>query len=145
MGHGCFGTYFHRIQRIDDPRCMMCDSGDADTLEHTMYTCVRWSVEREQLMDVIGQLPPIGPDDVGFLKHIVEAMLESSEAWIAVARFVGIVISRKEQEERERERERQELAAAPNPQPARRRGRRRRNRGRDTPTDDEDNVDNDDN
>lgn len=58
-GHGCFGSYLARIQRVSRSTCLACDSGADDIPEHTLSRCSRWRAEREQLVGKIGRTRPL--------------------------------------------------------------------------------------
>lgn len=111
-GHGCFGSYLHRLGREETPACHDCGAAE-DTAQHTLEVCPAWSELRRGLTAVVGQ-------DLS-LPGVVNAMLGSEESWAAVASFCEDVISQKEEAERAREDD--PLAA---PLRRRRRGRRRR-------------------
>lgn len=95
MGHGCFGSYLHRIQRLDTAECLHCGSGEADTAEHTLQVCDAWTVDREALQEVLGQ-------DLR-LTAIIKEISTSKEAWKAMVKFSDEVMEAKEECERERE------------------------------------------
>jgi len=42
-GHGCFGTFLHRIGKREDPGCWHCSDG-CDSPEHTLEWCPAWGV-----------------------------------------------------------------------------------------------------
>jgi len=96
-GHGCFGVYLHRIQKLDTPICLHCGSGDVDDADHVLQSCDAWEVDREALARVIG-------DDLR-LPTIIKKMSISVEAWEAVTRFSDEVMEEKEACERKREEE----------------------------------------
>nr|XP_032518397.1 uncharacterized protein LOC116770867 [Danaus plexippus plexippus] len=113
-GHGCFGHYLHRIARREEtPQCHHCGDPD-DTADHTISVCPAWQYERRELTAALGGRSLT-------LQNMVEAMIDSVEAWEAVACFAETVMSAKEAAEREREED--ALAA---PLRRRRTGRRRR-------------------
>jgi len=53
-GHGCFGSYLHRIQKLDTAVCLHCGSGKEDSAKHTLQECDAWEADREELIKVIG-------------------------------------------------------------------------------------------
>lgn len=111
-GHGCFGTYLHRIGREESSACAQCQNND-DNAQHTLELCPYFRVQRSDLIRVIGY-------DLS-LPNVVKDMLRSERAWDAVAAFCEAVIKEKEMMERAREDD-------PESDPRRRRrgGRRRR-------------------
>lgn len=92
-GHGCFAAYLHRIQKMDTNLYAHCDRGLVDT-EHTLMKCPAWSVERSELLAIMGQ-------DLS-LSNIVSKMVRSMETWRAFSLFCERVIRTKEEEERTR-------------------------------------------
>lgn len=95
-GHGCFGSYLHRIAgREIDERCHHCGGCDRDTAQHTLEECPAWCEQRRVLVNILG-------GDLS-LPTVIEKMVGSEECWNAVASFCEEVISRKEAAERERE------------------------------------------
>lgn len=40
-GHGCFGSFLYRIQKVETDRCEHCDAGLADTADHTLQVSRR--------------------------------------------------------------------------------------------------------
>lgn len=94
-GHGCFGSYLARIQKVDTDICEHCTGGAIDTPEHTLGECVAWNVEREMLIEVTG------PDLT--LVAVVRAMLDSRVAWDRAVSFAEAVMSEKERRERVRQ------------------------------------------
>lgn len=113
-GHGCFGSYLHRIGREEAASCHECGAAE-DTAQHTLEVCPYMSELRRDLVAVVG--PDLS------LPSVVRAMLGSDTAWAAVASFCEDAISQKEEAERGREND----PLAP-PLRRRRRGRRRRPR-----------------
>lgn len=116
-GHGCFGSYLHRIGREATPSCHECGA-TMDSAYHTLSECVRWAQQRHDLMMVVGQNIT--------LTGVVSAILESLQSWIAFATFCEKVMTLKEAAERQREEDPSAIALR-----RRRSGRRRReiNRG----------------
>lgn len=47
-GHGCFGTYLHKIGKESTPNCWFCENQN-DDVEHTIFHCPRWSLDRSLL------------------------------------------------------------------------------------------------
>lgn len=111
-GHGCFGSYLHRIGREETPACHECGAAE-DTAQHTLEVCPSLSELRRDLIAVVGR-------DLS-LPSVVNAMLGGERAWAAVASFCEQAMSQREAAERARE----DDPLAP-PLRRRRRGRRRR-------------------
>jgi len=93
-GHGCFGTYLHRIRRSVTMACFHCDAR-VDSVEHTLMECPAWRLERQELHDRIN-------GDIN-LTNIVGSIVESGEVWNAFRRFAETVMSIKEEAERRRQ------------------------------------------
>ncbi|XP_045516910.1 uncharacterized protein LOC123709549 [Pieris brassicae] len=96
-GHGCFGSYLHRIVgREATPACHHCDCLD-DTVRHTVEECPAWDYFRSVLADSIdGNLS---------LPLIIQRMVEADNdgPWNAFMAFCEAVMSQKENAERQRE------------------------------------------
>lgn len=56
-GHGCFGTFTHRIGKNPDSRCKYCGE-EVDDPVHTIFHCVRWRDERVALAAEISGINP---------------------------------------------------------------------------------------
>ncbi|XP_063823823.1 uncharacterized protein LOC135073588 [Ostrinia nubilalis] len=43
-GHGCFGSYLHRIGREESPLCHKCGAADdtVQAVQHTLAVCTGW-------------------------------------------------------------------------------------------------------
>jgi len=93
-GHGCFGTYLHRIKRQATAACHHCGA-DQDTAQHTLEACSAWNEQRRVLTGVVGYdlSPPA----------LVSAMVDNERSWRAVSSFCEEVMSRKEEAEWARE------------------------------------------
>lgn len=95
-GHGCFGKYLCQVVgREPTTTCHHCARGVTDTVQHTREECPAWVELRTTMSDKIGQ-------DLS-LPAIINSMVESEEAWNAVATFSEKVMLLKEAAERERE------------------------------------------
>lgn len=95
-GHGCFGTYLHKIGKEPLPKCHHCDS-PSDDAEHTMFHCVAWADMRKALAELVS-LPSLT------IETAVPSMLSSAQAWQAWGRFASDVMKIKEEAERCRQR-----------------------------------------
>lgn len=93
-GHGCFGTFLHRIGKEETPRCHHCEA-TLDTAQHTLAVCPAWTDEREELWAFVGE-------DLS-LPATIKAILQSEEKWRSFSLFCEIVLEQKEQAERERQ------------------------------------------
>jgi len=93
--HGCFGSYLYRIRKIGSAACEHCDTGLENTAEHTLQTSSAWAVDREALVEVIGE-------DLN-LEAVIGKICRSEEAWQALNRFAERVMLEKEQRERARQ------------------------------------------
>lgn len=100
-GHGCFGTYLHRIGKAATPYCDHCDAIEIeDSTEHTLKDCEAWTDDRNTLGETLEL------DNVSMtLGSIVQQILVSEEKWAAFSRFANEVILKKEIAERIRQEE----------------------------------------
>jgi hypothetical protein len=90
-GHGCFEAYIHRIGKTAVPYCYHCH-GMVDTAEHTVFHCRGFQREREELNHSVGVT--VTKD------NMVSLMLMSKERWELIEKFVGKIMSRKEEFQR---------------------------------------------
>ncbi|XP_011872324.1 PREDICTED: uncharacterized protein LOC105564510 [Vollenhovia emeryi] len=90
-GHGCFGGYLRRIGKEVTPGCHHCDE-EVDDAQHTLETCPAWAVQRSRLREVVG-------DDLS-IEAVVEASVQSEDAWNAFATYCEGVMLLKEEAER---------------------------------------------
>lgn len=97
-GHGCFGSYLHRIGKEPSPKCHHCEAGNDDPC-HTLFHCPGWSSRRDNLCAALGvrELLPEG---------MVPSMLGSPDAWAAWSRYVSAIMRAKEEAEHVRRGER---------------------------------------
>lgn len=110
-GHGCFQAYLKRFHLAETDGCWYCDA--VDTVEHTIFRCVRWREQRDTAERMAGG--PIAPE------NIAETMLTSERGWSAIGHLARSILERKEEEERERQRREQQADAEP-PNPGNRDG-----------------------
>lgn len=90
-GHGCFNAYLERFKKRDDAICFYCQHPQ-DDVEHTMFQCDRWWRLRQELEVTLNlKLTP---------ENVVVTMLQSKRRWDAVAKFVDMLLSKKEEDER---------------------------------------------
>lgn len=91
-GHGCFKSYLLKYKRCEDEVCMYCGHSQ-DDVEHTFIECDRWWKERRELEIKTGcDITPEG---------MLSGMLGSKKSWNAVAKFIDVVLARKEKDERQ--------------------------------------------
>lgn len=96
IGHGCFGSYLHKIGKADSARCHQCGEGE-DTSEHTLRECTAWTEERRTLTSKIGV-------DLA-MEMVVKMICQDEEKWQALADYANKIMGKKEEEERIRQRE----------------------------------------
>jgi len=101
-GHGCFGTYLHRIKKEVNRRCHHCGA-DVDDARHTMFECSSWDVERSEVARVLG---------VFDITTMAEKMVTHADCWEAISTFASRVMTSKEDSERERRGEIPRVGAA---------------------------------
>ena len=94
-GHGCFRSYLHKMKIRESPRCIY-DDNDNDTAEHTLFECTRWRQLRSALCVEL-ELDSLTVDT------LIPRMLETVDRWNRVAKYMEVVIARKEQEAKEME------------------------------------------
>lgn len=84
-GHCSFRSYTHRIGKASDPNCIYC--GELDTPEHTIFSCIRWRNERDQIrgLNLTSQ-------------NIVNKMIGNKENWNTITRDIRNIMKRKEEE-----------------------------------------------
>ena len=89
-GHGCYYSYLERTGKREDDECVFC--GEADTAEHTIFYCSRWTEERGQLLEQDGErlLP----------ETLVESMLLSPQRWQEIQRVIVSILSQKAEEQK---------------------------------------------
>jgi hypothetical protein len=70
--HGCFRAYLFRFRHVDSAQCLYCIDA-AETAEHVLMHCSRFSLERDQLGSLSGV--PLSP------RALFSAMLADKAAW----------------------------------------------------------------
>lgn len=103
-GHGCFQQYLCRIGKAASATCVLCDTGEDDSVTHTLERCPRFEDDRSALEEDLQQ--PLRVED------LVDRMLEGEEEWTAIASYIETVMREKEAEERARERRRRHPSPA---------------------------------
>lgn len=94
-GHGCFGTYLYKIQKVETAECVDCGAV-MDNAEHVFFSCDRWWRQRRELEGSINN--DFTP------QTFCGVMLESIHNWLAVSKYVDLILAIREKEERERQR-----------------------------------------
>ncbi|KAE9543668.1 hypothetical protein AGLY_002064 [Aphis glycines] len=94
-GHGCFGTYLYKIQKVETAECVDCGAV-MDNAEHAFFSCDRWWRQRRELEGSINN--DFTP------QTFCGVMLESMHNWLAVSKYVDLILAIREKEERERQR-----------------------------------------
>ncbi|XP_030764853.1 uncharacterized protein LOC115889078 [Sitophilus oryzae] len=86
------GCSLYKIKLADSPRCLYGDS-DADTVEHTLLECNRWTAERRVLYEKLRVLKIK-------ISDLVPVMIRSPENCNSVHTFMETLIHAKEKEAR---------------------------------------------
>lgn len=95
-GHGVFKSYLHRIRKADSDECWWCQ-GVRDDPEHTLVSCTRWAVKRNELERKIGtQL---------VVSEFMDLMILNPENWRYIDTFINYIMIEKEKFERKKEKE----------------------------------------
>lgn len=84
-GHGAFNTYLNRIGKRTSGRCGTCPE-EADSPEHVVFQCPRWSQPRTTCYGATGTLTP---------ENLVPTMLENEGNWSAVSRLAHLILAEK--------------------------------------------------
>ena len=99
-GHGCFGSYLHRIGKEITNRCHHCTIEEADDADHTLIRCPAWTEERLLLCRILR------PNQTLDLDCILMQAVRQEEAWSTFRDFCENVMLSKEDAERLRESQR---------------------------------------
>jgi len=91
-GHGCFDQYLFKMRIREDPQCSHSSNGQNDGPQHTLFECVAWENERNQL---ITSLALIGVHEPIVQENLVSIMLMSQQAWDLVSGFSCTVMKKK--------------------------------------------------
>ncbi|XP_045485797.1 uncharacterized protein LOC123689510 [Pieris rapae] len=98
-GHGCFGSYLHRVVGCEEaPTCHHCVGDSPDDAQHTLRDCPAWDVERGPLLDALQGEDATLPN---VLKVLVSA--RNDGPWKIFYNFCEAVMKIKEEAERTRE------------------------------------------
>lgn len=92
-GHGCFGSYLHRIGKKTDDICFFCEQSDSP--EHSIFHCPRWIEQRLRCEATIGQQLSVG--------NFCVMMVSSKANWTAIHSLIVDIMKLKSEEERYRE------------------------------------------
>ncbi|CAK1543712.1 unnamed protein product [Leptosia nina] len=100
-GHGCFGSYLHKIARREPtPTCHHCGCVN-DTPQHTLFDCPAWNDHRDTMLRLTG-LDNHGSGALN-LTLFVRSILSDEAKWQAIQVFCQFVLGSKEEAERARE------------------------------------------
>ncbi|CAH2215565.1 jg8892 [Pararge aegeria aegeria] len=91
-GHGVFMQYIARIKKRVSSDCMYCEH-PCDDAEHTLFHCPRFEEERENVKKEIGSEIKT--------ENLTSIMLEASEKWESIKKYMEEIIKVKERDERE--------------------------------------------
>ncbi|XP_070162536.1 uncharacterized protein [Polyergus mexicanus] len=94
-GHGCFGTYLYRINKVASPLCEHCEEDLEDSAKHTLRECRTWQTEREALQTAVGADLSLGT--------VIREICRDHSAWTAMTLFAKTVMLAKEESERRRQ------------------------------------------
>lgn len=78
-----------RFKRRDTPFGLDC--GEADTVDHTIFLCTRWTRERLELGTEVGE--NVEPE------NLVQTMLTTESNWKAVAKYARTVLTIKDKKD----------------------------------------------
>ena len=75
--------FLHRIGKVSDPRCALCDLVDIDDAHNTFMECLAFATQRRYLRT----------DEV---QDMVRRMLDSEDEWYLTSRIVACILKKKE-------------------------------------------------
>lgn len=93
-GHGQFQSYMLKIGKATIDTCVLCSSGEADGVEHTVRHCGALADTRND--------PAFANVADMSVKSVVEYMMGSADGWDTGATFLTTIMKKKEQMEMER-------------------------------------------
>lgn len=93
-GHGCFGEYLAKIQKVENARCEECKR-ETDTVRHTVERCEAWTEERRGLREDLGM-------EVN-LDELIKGMIERKEVWDRASLYLTQIMKEKWRRERDRQ------------------------------------------
>ena len=108
VGHGCFEAYLHKIRKSESPICRHCRAA-IDNDVHTFLHCPSWAAERRNLFVALGLDLDLDQE----YARVIEAIMGSSVAWTAFARFFKAVMRVKQEAEKDCERDRRARVVHP--------------------------------
>jgi Zn finger protein HypA/HybF involved in hydrogenase expression len=71
-GHGIFNEYKIRINKESNNKCWECNE-DPDDAEHALYKCPKWTTQRVELENKIG--------DTLTNKNFINKVLNNEDSW----------------------------------------------------------------
>lgn len=89
-GHGCFGEYLKRFKIKTGSECIYCS--EEDTVEHTVFQCKRWEIERMEVEATLGMV--LDAD------NIADKMLEEEQNWSTIKTMIDKIMKVKELDQR---------------------------------------------
>ena len=101
VGHGCFEAYLHEIRKSESPICRHCRAA-IDNGVHIPLSLVG-----------CGEGELVRGSRSGSRSRVIEAIMGSSVAWTAFARFCEVVMRAKERADRDRRRDRRARVVHP--------------------------------
>lgn len=81
-GHGGFATYLKKMDKHPDGNCENC--GTAETAQHLLFECTKWTTEREACHRVTGELSHT---------NLIEKMIDGRQNWTAIRRLMKQMLS----------------------------------------------------
>lgn len=98
-GHGSFGVFLERIQKVRSAVCPYCRNCNDDA-QHTLEICPEWNEERRTLKEQIGNELD--------MHTVLRKITRDFKNWEAICLFANNVLIKKEADEWERQRKRRE-------------------------------------
>lgn len=90
-GHGCFREYLYKRKRAETDECRYCSA--TDTVEHTLFVCLRWEEERQTFERKAGK--NFNTDSM------MQGLMGEEEQFKTAYDTIRQIIANKEQENRE--------------------------------------------
>lgn len=84
-GHGYFLKYLHTMGKVDTPVCIYNDDC-IDDVEHTIFRCERWRMQRNLVEERTGNVTP---------ENIIEVMMRNEGNWTLIGSYVREVLRAK--------------------------------------------------
>lgn len=92
-GHGCFGTYLHKIKKKVNSNCFYC--AEEDDVAHTVFHCKHFKSKKEEAEKKLKKELKT--------ENIINVMLESEVNWDIIAKYLEEIMKEKEEKERDLE------------------------------------------